>query len=61
MFQSGNQPNDVGPRVQHAPYGSPGEVMFGLGAADFPGVVSRVLELGWRNASQLVLGCPHPS
>ena len=50
-----------GLRVQDPPYGSTGEAQYNLGASAFPGVVSRVLEIGWRNASQLVLGCPHPS
>lgn len=50
-----------GLRVQDPPYGSTGEAQYDLGASAFPAVVRRVLEIGWRNASQLVLGCQHPS
>ena len=50
-----------GKRVQAPPYGSPGEAQFGLGASSFPLLVKRLLEMGWKNASQLVLECPHPA
>jgi hypothetical protein len=50
-----------GTRTQNPPYGTPGVVQFGLGASSFPRLVAQLLELGWRNASQLVLECEHPS
>ena len=50
-----------GKRVQAPPYGSPGQAQFGLGASSFPLLVKRLLEMGWKNASQLVLECPHPA
>ena len=49
-----------GTRTQHPPYGSPGQVEFGLGASSFPRLVARLLQIGWVNASQMVLGCAHP-
>ena len=50
-----------GKRVKFPPYGSPGEAQFGLGASSFPGLVARLLEMGWKNSSQLVLECAHPA
>jgi hypothetical protein len=50
-----------GTRTQNPPYGTPGVVQFGLGASSFPRLVAQLLELRWRNASQLVLECEHPS
>ena len=34
---------------------------FGLGASSFPRLVARLLQIGWVNASQMVLGCAHPT